>query len=200
MDSQSESEADFIVVSTSDYPEALPPSAVVFPQANRLTRNAKLSAKSFGFLPSFLGVGMQAVDRLVTNYHYYISGGQFPFRTIRLGDGAEEKWRQDRAAYESIRHPNILQLYGLVNTKKLCAMVFHHELIPYGQFLRRFEHSPILTIYILGYCKTEWEEAAVYLSSIFPTEARLFSQLPEPRLLGTILQESILRLGEHLIG
>ncbi|KAF7326998.1 Kinase-like protein [Mycena sanguinolenta] len=186
---------------------------------------------------------MQAVDRVVTNYNYYISGGvggpgggardqgtgggggaghgptvylgQPPEETtsrdldllkeIRLeeqsrvvdrpsrgasvrrmysanfvvreserrvtvamyqGDGAEDEWRQDFAKYESIRHPNILQLYGIVNAKKLCAMVFHDELIPYGQFLSRFEHSPILTTYILSYCITEWWEAMDYYDSI----------------------------------
>ncbi|KAJ6464549.1 hypothetical protein C8R45DRAFT_501747 [Mycena sanguinolenta] len=38
---------------------------------------------------------------------------------IYQGNGAEEEWRRDYAAYESIRHPNILQLYGVVNSKKL---------------------------------------------------------------------------------
>ncbi|KAF7353187.1 hypothetical protein MSAN_01506300 [Mycena sanguinolenta] len=41
------------------------------------------------------------------------------------GDGAEDEWRQDVAKYELIRHPNVMQLYGLVSTKKLYAMVFH---------------------------------------------------------------------------
>ncbi|KAF7337287.1 hypothetical protein MSAN_02281300 [Mycena sanguinolenta] len=41
------------------------------------------------------------------------------------GDGAEDEWRQDVAKYESIRHPNVMQLYGLVSTKKLYAMDFH---------------------------------------------------------------------------
>ncbi|KAF7353235.1 hypothetical protein MSAN_01511300 [Mycena sanguinolenta] len=41
------------------------------------------------------------------------------------GDGAEDEWRQDVAKYESIRHPNIMQIYGLVSTKNLYAMVFH---------------------------------------------------------------------------
>ncbi|KAF7337202.1 hypothetical protein MSAN_02272500 [Mycena sanguinolenta] len=99
------------------------------------------------------------------------------------GDGAEEEWRRDTATYESIRHPNFLQLYGLVNTKKLCAMVFHSgdiviELIPCDQFLRRFEHSPILTIYIMGYCATEFYEAANYHDSIFPM-ARLNNLYPD---------------------
>ncbi|KAF7353190.1 hypothetical protein MSAN_01506600 [Mycena sanguinolenta] len=32
------------------------------------------------------------------------------------GDGAEKEWRQHVAKYESIRHPNIMQLYGLEAT------------------------------------------------------------------------------------
>ncbi|KAF7353232.1 hypothetical protein MSAN_01511000 [Mycena sanguinolenta] len=40
------------------------------------------------------------------------------------GDGAEDKWRQHVAKYESIRHPNIMQLYGIVSTKRIYAMVF----------------------------------------------------------------------------
>ncbi|KAF7337230.1 hypothetical protein MSAN_02275400 [Mycena sanguinolenta] len=84
------------------------------------------------------------------------------------GVGAEEEWRRHVAKYELIRHPNIMQLYGLVSSKGLYAMVFHDELIPYAHFLRCFEHSPILKAYITGYCpivkNTEFEEAADYIS------------------------------------
>ncbi|KAF7353231.1 hypothetical protein MSAN_01510900 [Mycena sanguinolenta] len=83
------------------------------------------------------------------------------------GDGAEKEWRQHVAKYESIRHPNIMQLYGLVSTKGLYAMVFHDELIPFCQFLRRFEHSSILRTYTIGYClimkSTEFGEATNYI-------------------------------------
>ncbi|KAF7337201.1 hypothetical protein MSAN_02272400 [Mycena sanguinolenta] len=288
MDPQADSEAEFIVVSTPDCTESAQYSAAALPQVGGFTRNAKLFVNSFRSLPSFLGgtrvtepqtseagrtytrkhsetIGMQAVDRLVTNYNYYISGGVggsgggardhgtgggggtghgptvyigetsretlSPFRTIHLGDldlvkeirlserssvvhrpsreagvrrmyqanlviresdrkvtvamyqgkGAEEEWRRDRTAYESIRHPNILQLYGLVTTTNLCAMVFHDELIPYTQFWRRFEHSPILTTYIMGYCSTEWWEAVVYHSSVYPRaqpERLFYHELP----------------------
>ncbi|KAJ7768011.1 hypothetical protein B0H14DRAFT_2632975 [Mycena olivaceomarginata] len=37
------------------------------------------------------------------------------------------------------------QLYGLVDTSAL-------QLVPYGQFLNRFQHSTVLTTYILGCC------------------------------------------------
>ncbi|KAJ6464518.1 hypothetical protein C8R45DRAFT_501252 [Mycena sanguinolenta] len=83
------------------------------------------------------------------------------------GDGAEEEWRQHVAKYEAIRHPHIMQLYGLVRNNGLYAMVFHDELIPYVQFLRRFQHSTILSTYIIGYCTTEFEEAANYIYDAF---------------------------------
>ncbi|KAF7334325.1 hypothetical protein MSAN_02377300 [Mycena sanguinolenta] len=86
------------------------------------------------------------------------------------GDGAEEEWRKDVAKYESIWDPRIMQVYGLVSTKGLYAMVFHDELIPYAQFLRHFQHSPILRTYIFGYCliikTTECHEATNYIDNV----------------------------------
>ncbi|KAJ6464443.1 hypothetical protein C8R45DRAFT_499833 [Mycena sanguinolenta] len=67
---------------------------------------------------------------------------------------------------EFFRHPNIIQLYGSAGTKGLRAIVFHDELIPYSQFFRRFQHSPILSTYILGYCNAEFREAINYLSRV----------------------------------
>ncbi|KAJ7821207.1 hypothetical protein B0H14DRAFT_1335826 [Mycena olivaceomarginata] len=97
-----------------------------------------------------------------------VMGGETGPMTVAMyqGAGAEEKWRQHRAKYESIRHPNIMQLYGLVATG-IRALVFHDELIPYHQFLGRFQYSPVLTTYIRGYCSTEWKGAAVYCRSVF---------------------------------
>ncbi|KAJ6465873.1 hypothetical protein C8R45DRAFT_910722 [Mycena sanguinolenta] len=46
-------------------------------------------------------------------------------------------------------------------------MVFHDELLPYSEFLRRFQHSPILSTYFIGYCTTEFDEATNYLSVVF---------------------------------
>ncbi|KAJ6465835.1 hypothetical protein C8R45DRAFT_493081 [Mycena sanguinolenta] len=86
---------------------------------------------------------------------------------IYQGHAAEEEWHRDLAKYEAIRHPNIMQLYGLVNTRCFHAMVFHHELIPYHQFLKRFQHSSILSTYFIGYCAIEFDEAINYLSLVF---------------------------------
>ncbi|KAF7353138.1 hypothetical protein MSAN_01501300 [Mycena sanguinolenta] len=107
-------------------------------------------------------------------YKAKLEGRESGHMTVAMyeGDGAEEAWNQHLANYESIRHPNIMQLYGLLSSKGLHAMVFHDELIPFTQFLCHFEHSPILRTYIIGYCPiikgTEHEEAASYISDIFP--------------------------------
>ncbi|KAF7353250.1 hypothetical protein MSAN_01512800 [Mycena sanguinolenta] len=94
------------------------------------------------------------------------------------GDGAEE-WRHNVAKYDSIRHPNIMQLYGLVSTERLYAMVFHDELIPYAQFFDCFQHSPILTAYIIGYCPiikaTEHQEATHYVFNVSPKSPKRYN-------------------------
>ncbi|KAF7353338.1 Kinase-like protein [Mycena sanguinolenta] len=74
------------------------------------------------------GLNQCAVVRRVVRrlYSGEIHGDPAPVSVaIYEGDRAEERWRQDVARYAAIRHPNILQLYGLVNTQTLRAMVFH---------------------------------------------------------------------------
>ncbi|KAJ7196658.1 hypothetical protein GGX14DRAFT_403121 [Mycena pura] len=41
------------------------------------------------------------------------------------GDGAEEKWRQDIAKYMSMRHPNIVQIYGTASSNGIHAALFN---------------------------------------------------------------------------
>ncbi|KAF7353365.1 hypothetical protein MSAN_01525100 [Mycena sanguinolenta] len=94
------------------------------------------------------------------------------------GDDAEEECRRHVAKYESTRHPNIMQLYGLVSTRGLRAMIFHDELIPFSEFFGRFRNSSVLTTYILGYCNTEFDEATDYLSQVFRQPALSYTQLP----------------------
>ncbi|KAF7353469.1 hypothetical protein MSAN_01536300 [Mycena sanguinolenta] len=94
------------------------------------------------------------------------------------GDDIKEEWDEHLAKYEAIRHPNVMQLYALMTTERLRAMVFHDEVIPYNQFLRRFQDSPILRRYIIGYCGTEFDEAINYLSDAFQKPAMHYNALP----------------------
>ncbi|KAJ7369073.1 hypothetical protein DFH08DRAFT_38802 [Mycena albidolilacea] len=109
-------------------------------------------------------------------YSAKVIGGEHGPMTVSMYQGgrAEEEWRQHLAKYESIRHPNIMQLYGLVSTKGIRGLVFHDELVPYHQFFSRFQYSPILTTYIRGYCSTEFREASTYCRSVLPTCAPSF--------------------------
>ncbi|KAJ7731708.1 hypothetical protein B0H14DRAFT_3169012, partial [Mycena olivaceomarginata] len=97
-------------------------------------------------------------------YSAKVVGGEPGLMTVAMYqcDDTEEEWRQLIERYESIRHPKIMQLYGLVSTKGLRGMVFHDELIPFDQFLSRFRHSHILTTYIKGYSNSERLEAMDY--------------------------------------
>ncbi|KAF7337241.1 hypothetical protein MSAN_02276600 [Mycena sanguinolenta] len=85
------------------------------------------------------------------------------------GDGAEEEWRQHVAKYESIRHPNIMQLYGLMSSKGLYAMVFHDG---------RFRHSPILTTYVMAYCHMEFKKATNYISDVLQKPSMYDGEIP----------------------
>ncbi|KAJ7887348.1 hypothetical protein B0H14DRAFT_1275493 [Mycena olivaceomarginata] len=104
-------------------------------------------------------VGRQNRDvRVRRMYSAKVMGGEIGKVTVAMYQGArvEEEWRQHLTIYESLRHPNIMQLYGLANTSALRAMVFHDDLIHFDQFISRFRHSPFLTAYIYFYCTSEY--------------------------------------------
>ncbi|KAF7337246.1 hypothetical protein MSAN_02277100 [Mycena sanguinolenta] len=128
----------------------------------KLVKEVRLSTESGVVARQSQGMGVQR-----TVYHAAIRGDPGTVTVVVYqGDGAEEEWQRDVAKYESIWHPNIMQLYGLVSTKGLHTMIFHDELIPYDQFFGRFQHSPILSTYIIGYCSTEYLEANTYIYNV----------------------------------
>ncbi|KAF7353267.1 hypothetical protein MSAN_01514600 [Mycena sanguinolenta] len=127
--------------------------------------NAQLSVVS----PRWSVVGHQTPGANVRRvYKAKLEGRESGHMTVAVyeGDGAEEAWNEHLANYESIRHPNVMQLYGLVSTKRLYAMVFHDELIPYDQFIRRFQHSHILSLYISIIKARELWEAINYIHNV----------------------------------
>ncbi|KAJ7818992.1 hypothetical protein B0H14DRAFT_3147653 [Mycena olivaceomarginata] len=98
-------------------------------------------------------------------YSAKVVGGEPGPMTIAMyqGDDIEEEWRQHITKYESIRHPKIMQLYGLMSTKGLRGVVFHDEMIPWDQFHSRFNHSAILNAYIYGYCSLELRDYSIWI-------------------------------------
>ncbi|KAJ7095564.1 hypothetical protein C8R44DRAFT_889987 [Mycena epipterygia] len=76
---------------------------------------------------------------------------------VYQGENAEEAWRRELAKYSGLRHPNILQLYGTVNSGGVYATIFHDELVPVEEFMDEFRHSVISLVYLYGYFTTELE-------------------------------------------
>ncbi|KAJ7223407.1 hypothetical protein GGX14DRAFT_164275 [Mycena pura] len=44
---------------------------------------------------------------------------------VYQGDNADEKWREDVSKYANLRHPNIVQVYGVTICSDICATVYH---------------------------------------------------------------------------
>ncbi|KAF7353295.1 hypothetical protein MSAN_01517500 [Mycena sanguinolenta] len=156
MDLQPHSEAEYALASTTNTTGSAPYASAFFPQASgfnirggvfagsvtnvynphpeqpsdfqkirlgdvKLVKEVRLSLQS--------GVVGRQSRRVGVRQIYHAEIRRDPGTvTIAMyqGDGAEEEWRQHVAKYESIRHPNIMQLYGLVSTKGLYAMDYNN--------------------------------------------------------------------------
>ncbi|KAJ7679305.1 hypothetical protein DFH06DRAFT_1465450 [Mycena polygramma] len=86
---------------------------------------------------------------------------------VYQGDDAHQEWEQDIAQYMSVRHPNIVQVFGAASSGNIHATLFNDDLIPVRHFMDLYRHSPILTVYIYGYCSTQLEDADSYFYETF---------------------------------
>ncbi|KAJ7033914.1 hypothetical protein C8F04DRAFT_1395766 [Mycena alexandri] len=80
------------------------------------------------------------------------------------GDGAEEAWQQHIKMHMSLRHPNIVQIYGTARSGAMYAAIFHDDLIPI-QLVASV--SPIMTVYIPLCYLAEWRQACDYVKQVF---------------------------------
>ncbi|KAJ7245085.1 hypothetical protein C8J57DRAFT_1363010 [Mycena rebaudengoi] len=69
------------------------------------------------------------------------------------GNGAEEEWRQDIARYMTIRHPNIIQVFG--------------NLIPLEHFVNLHRYSHFSMVYIYAYSNIDFQSVSNYFRSTF---------------------------------
>ncbi|KAJ7079686.1 hypothetical protein C8R44DRAFT_824646 [Mycena epipterygia] len=70
---------------------------------------------------------------------------------VYQGENAEETWRRELTKYAGLRHPNIVQLYGAVNSMGLYATIFHDDLVPFENFMDEHRHSVISIVYLYSY-------------------------------------------------
>ncbi|KAJ6550006.1 hypothetical protein B0H19DRAFT_1264870 [Mycena capillaripes] len=75
------------------------------------------------------------------------------------GDGAKEHWRAEISRYSRLRHPNIVQLLGIVSSG-LHAAIFHDDLMPYEELLQKYSNSHFLTVDLWACMETEFRVIA----------------------------------------
>ncbi|KAJ6518114.1 hypothetical protein C8R47DRAFT_6689 [Mycena vitilis] len=79
------------------------------------------------------------------------------------GDGAEEEWREAILRYLHLRHPYLIQLYGIVNTQNFHAALFHDDLIPYEQLKDKYYNSHLSTVYFWACLHTMFSDVNSYM-------------------------------------
>ncbi|KAK7046420.1 hypothetical protein R3P38DRAFT_2873713 [Favolaschia claudopus] len=80
------------------------------------------------------------------------------------GEEAEWEWYGDISPYLNLRHPNVLQLYGISTSANFYAAIFHHELVPARSLLPEYQHSPISIVYFYAFVIREFEMHGAYLA------------------------------------
>ncbi|KAF7377104.1 hypothetical protein MSAN_00129400 [Mycena sanguinolenta] len=83
------------------------------------------------------------------------------------GDGAEEAWRREITKYMSMRHPNIVQIYGAASSNGVHATLFNDDLIPLQEILNRHRGSHFSTVYIYACYNEDFRNVHNYMESIF---------------------------------
>ncbi|KAF8181424.1 hypothetical protein K438DRAFT_1976146 [Mycena galopus ATCC 62051] len=81
------------------------------------------------------------------------------------GDGAEEEWREDVAKYKTVRHPNLVQVWGTASMGNIHATIFHDDLIPLQHLFGRYKDSPLATVYLHVYGDTGFQVVQDYFQS-----------------------------------
>ncbi|KAF8184664.1 hypothetical protein K438DRAFT_1112840 [Mycena galopus ATCC 62051] len=67
------------------------------------------------------------------------------------GAGAEEEWRKDVAKYGTVRHPNLVQVWGTASMGNIHATIFHDDLIPLEDVFDLCNGSHLATVYLHAY-------------------------------------------------
>ncbi|KAJ6452401.1 hypothetical protein C8R45DRAFT_1223466, partial [Mycena sanguinolenta] len=88
---------------------------------------------------------------------------------IYSGNDAEEEWRQEIAKYMTIRHSNIIQVFGTASSGGVYATLFNDDLIPLRHFLDGYRCSHFSTVYIYASCDKDFTVRNVDLGAQFLT-------------------------------
>ncbi|KAJ7207252.1 hypothetical protein GGX14DRAFT_636815 [Mycena pura] len=81
------------------------------------------------------------------------------------GKNSRENWEASIAQYQMLRHPSVLQLFGIVEDANFYAAIFHDDLISPTQMLASRADSAVWPIYFQQFLKEEFKNAARYISA-----------------------------------
>ncbi|KAJ7055806.1 hypothetical protein C8F01DRAFT_1318587 [Mycena amicta] len=98
--------------------------------------------------------------------------------TMFQGRNAEEEWHQTVLQHSALRHPNIIQLYGISSSSGMHTAIYHDGLIPFESYLNPYRHSHFLLLDLWKYFLKEQREAASYFWSVANTISYLDRLLP----------------------
>ncbi|KAF7365950.1 hypothetical protein MVEN_00470400 [Mycena venus] len=85
---------------------------------------------------------------------------------VYQGETAEEYLRDTVLKYSWLRHPNIVQLFGIVNTSGIHAVIYHDDLVPAKQILEHYRRSHLRTVLFWRYMDAEFKDARDHLQAI----------------------------------
>ncbi|KAK7033806.1 hypothetical protein R3P38DRAFT_731970 [Favolaschia claudopus] len=87
-------------------------------------------------------------------YSAKIEGQHNPDKTIVIyeGDDAKQTWYQDISKYLRVRHPRVLQLFGLSYSGGMYAAIFHRQnIVPIEPLFEDYSREPITKLYFLAF-------------------------------------------------
>ncbi|KAK6980725.1 hypothetical protein R3P38DRAFT_3117755 [Favolaschia claudopus] len=80
------------------------------------------------------------------------------------GNGAIQEWTHDVAKYMTIRHPYILQIYGISRSGTSAATIFHEDLTSFWDFMQIYRrHFFMLFIYLRASANASFYDAERFL-------------------------------------
>ncbi|KAJ7509111.1 hypothetical protein B0H11DRAFT_1363077 [Mycena galericulata] len=84
---------------------------------------------------------------------------------VYQGENAEERWKRDVAQHSGSRHPNFVQLFGIVSASGLYATIFHDELVPVTQYIEEYGRYMVSTVYLCAHFTAELNVPSQTISS-----------------------------------
>ncbi|KAE9404306.1 hypothetical protein BT96DRAFT_917053 [Gymnopus androsaceus JB14] len=93
--------------------------------------------------------GLVKVVRSISTVQVVGLGESNKFTVVAYeGPHSQQAFEDDLVQHSRLRHPNLIQLFGLIHGCSVPAMIFHSELIPLRHFAEQCSSSPFALVYL----------------------------------------------------